>query len=163
MPHRRCNRWRVGAFALGLLNSPPGSALELHLDAAAWQVPAFNLPAPAPPLGLQHWQLNGAFHSSQGGHSLALISIDGAAALAFRPGELIANGIYLQAVYSDHVRVQRGAAEARLYLQGGADQAATPVASPPKQPVVTAPSATCLGLQQQVPLEELATLGICPQ
>ncbi len=162
MPHRRSNRWRAGAFALGLLNSVPTSALQLHLDAAAWQVPVFNLPAPAPLLGLQHWQLNGAFHSSQGSHSLALISIDGAAALAFRPGELIADGIYLQAVYSDHVRVQRGAGEARLYLQGGADQAATPVASPINQAATTTPSATCLELQQQVPLEELTTLGICP-
>lgn len=163
MPHRRCNYWRAGAFALGLLNSPPGSALQLHLDAGAWRVPVFYLPAPSPLLGLQHWQLNGAFHSSQASHSLALISIDGAAALALRPGELIADGIYLQAVYSDHVRVQRGTAEARLYLQGSADQAAMPVANPLKQPAITAPSATCLELQHQVPLEELATLGICPQ
>ena len=34
--------------------------------------------------------------------------------------------------------------------------------SAPAPNTEAAPSATCLSLQQQVPLEELATLGLCP-
>lgn len=162
MPSPRPDPWRAAALALGLLGSLPASAVELHLDAAAWQVPAFNLPVPAPLHGLQDWQLNGAFVSSQSSKSLALISIAGAAPLAVRPGELIAADIRLQAVYSDHVRVQRGDRQALLYLQNavGAAGAATQAPSPPA-PAAPA-SSYCLSLQPQVPLEELATLGICP-
>ena len=111
------NGGRTVALALGLLSSLPGSALELHLDAGAWRVPAFHLPAPAPLHGLESWQLNGAFQSNQSSNSLALISIAGAAPLAVRPGDLIVEGITLFAVYRDHVRVQRGDRQALLYLQ----------------------------------------------
>ena len=38
MPSPRPDPWRVAALALGLLSSLPASAVELHLDAAAWQV-----------------------------------------------------------------------------------------------------------------------------
>lgn len=162
MPSPRPDPWRVAALALGLLSSLPASAVELHLDAAAWQVPAFHLPAPGPLHGLQDWQLSGAFVSSQSSRSLALISIAGSVPLAVRPGELIAEGIRLQAVYSDRVRVQRGDRQALLYLQNavGAADAATPAPSPPAAPP---PSRYCLSLQAQVPLEELITLGLCPQ
>jgi hypothetical protein len=155
------NGWRATALAWGLLSSLPASAVELHLDAAAWHVPAFNLPAAKPLQGLQDWQLSGAFQSSQSSKSMALISIAGAAPLAVRPGELIAEGISLQAVYSDHVRVQRGDRQALLYLQnavgstGAEAQAPHPADAPPA-------SSYCLSLQPQVPLEELSTLGICP-
>lgn len=161
MPSPRSEPWCAAALALGLLASLPASAVELHLDAPAWQVPAFNLPAAEPLQGLADWQLSGAFLSSQSSKSLALISIAGAAPLAVRPGELIAAGIHLQAVYSDHVRVQRGDRQALLYLQnavGSTDaeaQAPRPADAPPA-------SSYCLSLQPQVPLEELATLGICP-
>jgi hypothetical protein len=158
------NGWRVTALAWGLLSSLPASAVELHLDAAAWHVPAFNLPVAKPLQGLQDWQLSGAFQSNQSSKSLALISIAGAAPLAVRPGELIAEGISLQAVYSDHVRVERGDRQALLYLRNAVD-AASDTAHPPSLPITPAgppPSAECLSLQTQVPLEELATLGICP-
>lgn len=156
------NGGRTVALALGLLSSLPGSALELHLDAGAWRVPAFHLPAPAPLHGLESWQLNGAFQSNQSSNSLALISIAGAAPLAVRPGELIVEGITLLAVYRDHVRVQRGDRQALLYLDNATSQRTEPVASAPAQSAVAEPSATCLSLQQQVPLDELATLGLCP-
>ena len=156
------NGGRTAALALGLLSSLPGSALELHLDAGAWWVPAFHLPAPAPLHGLESWQLNGAFQSNQSKNSLALISIAGAAPLAVRPGELIVEGITLLAVYRDHVRVQRGDRQALLYLDNATSQRTEPVASAPAQGAVVEPSATCLSLHQQVPLEELATLGLCP-
>lgn len=156
------NGGRTVALALGLLSSLPGSAVELHLDAAAWQVPAFHLPAPAPLHGLESWQLNGAFQSNQSSNSLALISIAGAAPLAVRPGELIVEGITLLAVYRDHVRVQRGDRQALLYLNDATSQRTEPVASAPAPSTVAEPSATCLSLQSQVPLEELVTLGLCP-
>ena len=156
------NGGRTAALALGLLSSLPGSALELHLDGGAWRVPAFHLPAPAPLHGLENWQLNGAFQSNQSSNSLALISIAGAAPLAVRPGELIVEGITLLAVYRDHVRVQRGDRQALLYLDNATSQRAEPVASAPAQGDVAEPSATCLSLHQQVPLEELVTLGLCP-
>ena len=156
------NGGRTAALALGLLSSLPGSALELHLDGGAWRVPAFHLPAPAPLHGLESWQLNGAFQSNQSKNSLALISIAGAAPLAVRPGELIVEGITLLAVYRDHVRVQRGDRQALLYLDNATSQRTEPVASAPAQGAVVEPSATCLSLQQQVPPEELATLGLCP-
>lgn len=156
------NGGRAAALALGLLSSLPGSALELHLDAGAWRVPAFHLPAPAPLHGLESWQLNGAFQSNQSKNSLALISIAGAAPLAVRPGELIVEGITLLAVYRDHVRVQRGDRQALLYLDNATSQRTEPSANAPAQGAVAEPSATCLSLQQQVPLEELATLGLCP-
>lgn len=147
---------------MGLLSSLPASAVELHLDASAWQVPAFHLPAPAVLQGLQGWQLSGAFVSSQSSKSLALISIAGAAPLPVRPGELIAEGISLLAVYRDHVRVQRGERQALLYLQNAVGAADT-AAPPPSPPAAPPPSSYCLSLQAQVPLEELVTLGICPQ
>ena len=156
------NGGRAAALALGLLSSLPGSALELHLDAGAWRVPAFHLPTPAPLHGLESWQLNGAVQSNQSSNSLALISIAGAAPLAVRPGELIVEGITLLAVYRDHVRVQRGDRQALLYLDNATSQRTEPVASAPAQGAVVEPSATCLSLHQQVPLEELATLGLCP-
>lgn len=156
------NGGRTAALAVGLLSSLPAGALELHLDAAAWQVPAFNLPAPAPLHGLEAWQLSGAFVSNQSSNSLALISIAGAAPLAVRPGELIVEGITLLAVYRDHVRVQRGDRQALLYLDNATRQRAEPVASAPAQGAVAESSATCLSLQSQVPLEELVTLGLCP-
>lgn len=156
------NGGRTAALAMGLLSSLPGSALELHLDGGAWRVPAFHLPAPAPLHGLESWQLNGAFQSNQSKNSLALISIAGAAPLAVRPGELIVEGITLLAVYRDHVRVQRGDRQALLYLDNATSQRTEPVASAPAQGAVVEPSATCLSLHQQVPLEELATLGLCP-
>lgn len=149
------------ALAVGLLSSLPAGAVELHLDAAAWHVSAFNLPAAKPLQGLEDWQLSGAFQSSQSSNSLALISIAGAAPLAVRPGELIVEGITLLAVYRDHVRVQRGDRQALLYLQNAAGstdaeaQAPRPADAPPA-------SSYCLSLQPQVPLEELTTLGICP-
>lgn len=154
------NGGRTAALALGLLSSLPGSALELHLDGGAWRVPAFHLPAPLH--GLESWQLNGAFQSNQSSNSLALISIAGAAPLAVRPGELIVEGITLLAVYRDHVRAQRGDRQALLYLDNATSQRTEPVASAPAQGDVAEPSATCLSLQQQVPLDELATLGLCP-
>lgn len=156
------NGGRTAALAMGLLSSLPGSALELHLDGGAWRVPAFHLPAPAPLHGLESWQLNGAFQSNQSKNSLALISIAGAAPLAVRPGELIVEGITLLAVYRDHVRVQRGDRQALLYLDNATSQRTEPVASAPAQGAVVEPSATCLSLHQQVPLEELITLGLCP-
>lgn len=156
------NGGRTAALAMGLLSSLPGSALELHLDGGAWRVPASHLPAPAPLHGLESWQLNGAFQSNQSKNSLALISIAGAAPLAVRPGELIVEGITLLAVYRDHVRVQRGDRQALLYLDNATSQRTEPVASAPAQGAVVEPSATCLSLHQQVPLEELATLGLCP-
>lgn len=156
------NGGRTAALALGLLSSLPGSALELHLDAGAWRVPAFHLPTPAPLHGLESWQLNGAVQSNQSSNSLALISIAGAAPLAVRPGELIVEGITLLAVYRDHVRVQRGDRQALLYLDNATSQRTEPVASAPAQGAVVEPSATCLSLHQQVPLEELITLGLCP-
>ena len=156
------NGGRTAALALGLLSSLPGSALELHLDDGAWRVPAFHLPAPAPLHGLESWQLNGAFQSNQSSNSLALISIAGAAPLAVRPGELIVEGITLLAVYRDHVRVQRGDRQALLYLDNATSQRTEPVVSAPAQGAVAEPSATCLSLHQQVPLEELITLGLCP-
>lgn len=156
------NGGRAAALALGLLSSLPGSALELHLDAGAWRVPAFHLPTPAPLHGLESWQLNGAVQSNQSSNSLALISIAGAAPLAVRPGELIVEGITLLAVYRDHVRVQRGDRQALLYLDNATSQRTEPVASAPAQGDVAEPSATCLSLHQQVPLEELVTLGLCP-
>ena len=118
------NGGRAAALALGLLSSLPGSALELHLDAGAWRVPAFHLPTPAPLHGLESWQLNGAVQSNQSSNSLALISIAGAAPLAVRPGELIVEGITLLAVYRDHVRVQRGDRQALLYLDNATSQRA---------------------------------------
>lgn len=159
---RSPDTWRTAALALGLLSSLPGSAVELHLDTAVWRVPAFHLPAPAPLHGLESWQLNGAFQSNQSSNSLALISIAGAAPLAVRPGELIVEGITLLAVYRDHVRVQRGDRQALLYLDNATSQRTEPVASAPAQGAVAEPSATCLSLHQQVPLEELITLGLCP-
>lgn len=156
------NGGRAAALALGLLSSLPGSAVELHLDGGAWRVPAFHLPAPAPLHGLERWQLNGAFQSNQSSNSLALISIAGAAPLAVRPGELIVEGITLLAVYRDHVRVQRGDRQALLYLDNATGQRAEPSANAPAPSTSAAPSATCLSLHQQVPLEELATLGLCP-
>lgn len=156
------NGGRTAALAMGLLSSLPGSALELHLDGGAWRVPAFHLPAPAPLHGLESWQLNGAFQSNQSKNSLALISIAGAAPLAVRPGELIVEGITLLAVYRDHVRVQRGDRQALLYLDNATSQRTEPVASAPAQGAVVEPGATCLSLHQQVPLEELITLGLCP-
>lgn len=156
------NGGRTAALALGLLSSLPGSTLELHLDAGAWRVPAFHLPAPAPLHGLESWQLNGAIQSNQSSNSLALISIAGAAPLAVRPGELIVEGITLLAVYRDHVRVQRGDRQALLYLDNATSQRTEPIASAPAQGAVVEPSATCLSLHQQVPLEELVTLGLCP-
>lgn len=163
MPSPRPDPWRVAALALGLLSSLPASAVELHLDAAAWQVPAFHLPAPGPLHGLQDWQLSGAFVSSQSSKSLALISIAGSVPLAVRPGELIAEGIRLQAVYSDRVRVQRGDRQALLYLQNASEPRTEPDARAGAPSAVVEPSATCLSLQAQVPLEELITLGLCPQ
>ena len=156
------NGGRTVALALGLLSSLPGSALELHLDGGAWRVPAFHLPAHAPLHGLESWQLNGTFQSNQSKNSLALISIAGAAPLAVRPGELIVEGITLLAVYRDHVRVQRGDRQALLYLDNATRQRTEPSASAPAPSSVVETSATCLNLQQQVPLEELATLGLCP-
>ena len=156
------NGGRTAALALGLLSSLPGSALELHLDGGAWRVPAFHLPAPAPLHGLESWQLNGAVQSNQSSNSLALISIAGAAPLALRPGELIVEGITLLAVYRDHVRVQRGDRQALLYLDNATSQRTEPVAPALAQGAAAEPSATCLSLHQQVPLEELATLGLCP-
>ena len=79
-----------------------------------------------------------------------------------RPGELIVEGITLLEVYRDHVRVQRGDRQALLYLDNATSQRTEPVASAPAQGAVVEPSATCLSLHQQVPLEELATLGLCP-
>lgn len=157
------NGGRAAALALGLLSSLPGSALELHLDAAAWQVPTFHLPEPAPLHDLEGWQLSGALQSNQSSNSLALISIAGAAPLAVRPGELIAEGITLLAVYRDHVRVQRGDRQARLYLNSAVTERVEPATAEPIQSAVAEPSANCLALQQQVPLEELVTLGMCPQ
>lgn len=156
------NGGRSAALALGLLSSLPGSALELHLDAGAWRVPAFHLPAPAPLHGLERWQLNGAFQSNQSSNSLALISIASAVPVAVHPGELITDEIYLQAVYRDHVRVQRGERQALLYLDNATGQRTEPSASAPAPSAVAEPSASCLNLQQQVPLEELVTLGLCP-
>ncbi len=156
------NGGRTPALAMGLLSSLPGSALELHLDGGAWRVPAFHLPAHAPLHGLESWQLNGTFQSNQSKNSLALISIAGAAPLAVRPGELIVEGITLLAVYRDHVRVQRGDRQALLYLDNATSQRTEPVASAPAQDAVAEPSATCLSLQQQVPQDELVTLGLCP-
>ena len=155
------NGWRATALAWGLLSSLPANAVELHLDAAAWHVPAFNLPAAKPLQGLQDWQLSGAFQSSQSSKSMALISIAGAAPLAVRPGELIAEGISLQAVYSDHVRVQRGDRQALLYLQNAVGSSASTTQAP-SAPAAPPASTYCLSLQPQVPLEELVTLGICP-
>lgn len=152
------------ALAVGLLSSLPAGAVELHLDAAAWHVSAFNLPAAKPLQGLEDWQLSGAFQSSQSSKSLALISIAGAAPIAVRLGEPIAKGISLQAVYSDRVRLQRGDHQGLLYLQN-AVVAASGTAHAPSLPITPAgppPSTECLSLQTQVPLEELATLGICP-
>jgi hypothetical protein len=161
--HKPQQTWRAGLL-LGLLLSQPAAAVELHLDAAALQIPVFILPADQPLTGLEQWQLAGAFQSNQAQRSVALISINGSAPLAVHIGEMLAQGIQLQAVYADHVLLRRGDSSTRLFLQqavGGSTSSATAIAA---EPVTTPPvSAECAQfIEARVPQEELETLGICP-
>jgi hypothetical protein len=156
-------QWAGLLFTAGLLLSRPAASIELHLDSAALPVPGFRLAAEQPLSGLERWQLAGAFHSSQAHRSVALISINQQAPQAVRPGEVIAQGIHLQAVFADHVLLRRGARSARLFLQQatGANAAQpAPIAAP--APQVASTSARCQQFSQaQVPREELLALGIC--
>jgi hypothetical protein len=164
MPLPRPEAWRAATLSLGLLLSLPAAAVELHLDAAALQVPAFTLPADRPLPGLQQWQLTGAFHSNQAQRSLALIGINGRAPVAVYVGEVIEQGIQLQAVYADHVLLRRGDSSARLFLQQAVAANPVSIGATPAEPASRPPpSAECLRFSQaQVPQEELITLGICP-
>jgi hypothetical protein len=159
--HRQPQR---SGWLLGLLLSLPASAIELHLDAVALQVPAFILPADRPLLGLQQWQLAGVFHSNQAQRSLALISIDGHAPLAVQVGEVIAQSIQLQAVYADHILLRRGDSSAQLFLQQGLAVTPASAGATPAERLTTPPlSADCAHFSEsRVPQEELITLGICP-
>jgi hypothetical protein len=148
----------------GLLLSLPAAAVELHLDAAAMQVARFVLPADRALTGVEQWQLAGAMHSNQAQRSRALISVNGAAPQAVQIGEVIAQGVQLQAMYADHVLLRRGDSSTRLFLQQavGISPGSAPVASaePVPAPLI---SATCAQLREtRVPHEELETLGICP-
>jgi hypothetical protein len=155
-------RWAGALF--GLLLSVPAAAVELHLDAAALQVARFVLPADRVLTGVEQWQLAGAVHSNQALRSRALISVNGAAPQAVQVGEVIAQGVQLQAVYADHVLLRRGDSSTRLFLQQAVGTRLTSTGATPVEPVTAAPiSAACAHLREtRVPQEELETLGICP-
>jgi hypothetical protein len=154
---------RCAGALFALLLSGPAAAVELHLDAAALQVARFTLPADRALTGVEQWQLAGAMHSNQAQRSRALISVNGSAPLAVQVGEVIAQGVQLQAVYADHVLLRRGDSSTRLFLQqaaGGTGRAAAIAAEPVTSPPI---SADCARFSEaRVPQEELETLGICP-
>lgn len=161
--HKRQHTWRAGLL-FGLMLSLPAAAVELHLGAAALQIPVFTLPADQPLTGLEQWQLAGAFQSNQAQRSVALISINGSAPLAVHIDEIIAQGIQLQAVYADHVLLRRGDSSTRLFLQQAAGSSTIIATAITAEPVTTPPiSADCAQfIEARVPQEELESLGICP-
>jgi hypothetical protein len=160
--HKPQQTWRAGLL-LGLLLSLPAAAVELDLHVVALPVPGFILPADQPLLGLEQWQLAGVFHSSQALRSSALISVNGRAPQAVQVGEVLAQGIQLQAVYPDSVRLRRGNSSASLHLQQAVGASVTDSVQLTIQPLaVDTPSAECQQfIQSQVPHEELLALGIC--
>ena len=154
--------WRIRLAVLTLLAASPAAAVllpvellrpaQLHIPAAA----TLHLPAGV--------RLQGLFSRGQGRGSALLQLADGRTLLVSQ-GQTLGDGLWVEAVLTDRLVLRHGQQQAVLRLQDSSRHSATtqhsqPLAAGSGQPTLH-PSCQRF-VASGVPLEELLTLGECP-
>ena len=157
---RQARRYTISVM-LGLCWPFYAVAVQLPMGVLPVDTP-WTLPLSLPIVGLDDWQLHGLFYQSGGG-GWALLSTDKASALNVESGEVLQDGIHLEAIANDGVWLVRGKYRTFLRLASMPSSAQAHEHAVSLTTEAAVPSDACqIYASGGVPLDELRALGLCP-